>query len=185
MNPAHLVAVAMTGIVVLGLTSCARDSQEPAASTTAAATSATTTTTSAAPSTITTTTSAGTSATTTTPTMTSSAGTSTPIVGGMTTCTKEALAQPALQAAQALGPDNLYTVDTLTCSDGWAVTAGILSSTQNPEMGAPTSFVFEQEGQFWVVKDKAQVCGTNPTTTTPPADAVIPAELFLPGCAAG
>jgi hypothetical protein len=29
------------------------------------------------------------------------------------------------------------------------------------------------------------VCGTNPTTTTAPADAEIPAELFLPGCAAG
>lgn len=185
MNRAHLAVAAMTGIVVLGLTSCARNSQEPAASTTSAATSATTTTTSAGTSATTTTTSAGTSTTTTTTTTTTSAATSTPVVGGMTTCTKEALAQPATQAAQALGPDNLYTVDTLTCSEGWAVTAGILSSTQNPEMGAPTSFVFEQEGQFWVVKDKAQVCGTNPTTTTPPSDAVIPAELFLSGCAAG
>ena len=52
-------------------------------------------------------------------------------------------------------------------------------------MGAPTSFIFEQEGQFWIPKDKSAVCGTNPTTTTPPADAVIPAALFLAGCAAG
>jgi hypothetical protein len=103
----------------------------------------------------------------------------------MTECTKAALAGPATQAAQAMGPNNLYTVDQLSCADGWAVTSGLLSSTANPQMGAPTSFVFEQEGQFWVPKDKATVCGTNPTTTTPPADAVIPAALFLAGCAAG
>jgi hypothetical protein len=106
-------------------------------------------------------------------------------VGGMTECTKQALAEPATGAATALGPDNLYSVDELTCADGWAVTSGLLSSKSNPSMGAPTSFVFEQEGQFWVPKDKKLVCGTNPVTTTPPADAEIPAALFLAGCAAG
>lgn len=107
------------------------------------------------------------------------------MVGGMTECTKAALAEPATQAAQALGPDNVYTVDELSCADGWAVTSGVLADKSNPSMGAPTSFVFEQQGQFWVLKEKAAVCGTNPVTTTPPADAEIPAELFLPGCAAG
>ena len=110
---------------------------------------------------------------------------STPMVGGMTECTTEALAGPATAAAQALGPDNVYTVDDLSCSEGWAVTAGLLASKDNPDMGAPTSFVFEQQGQFWVVQDKAKVCGTNPTTTTAPADATIPPALFLSGCAAG
>lgn len=103
----------------------------------------------------------------------------------MTECTKAALAAPATGAAQALGPDNVYTIDQLNCADGWAVTSGLLAGKDNPSMGAPTSFVFEQEGQFWVVKDKSTVCGTNPTTTTPPADAVIPVALFVPGCAAG
>jgi hypothetical protein len=107
------------------------------------------------------------------------------MVGGMTECTKAALAEPATGAAQALGPDNVYTVDELSCADGWAVTSGVLADKSNPSMGAPTSFVFEQQGQFWVPKDKSMVCGTNPTTTTAPADAEIPAELFLPGCAAG
>ena len=107
------------------------------------------------------------------------------MVGGMTECTKAALAEPATQAAQALGPDNIYTVDDLSCADGWAVTSGILASKENPEMGAPTSFVFEQQGQFWIPKDKAAVCGTNPTTTTAPADAEIPTDLFMAGCAAG
>jgi hypothetical protein len=107
------------------------------------------------------------------------------MVGGMTECTKAALAESATGAAQALGPDNVYTVDELSCADGWAVTSGVLADKSNPSMGAPTSFVFEQQGQFWVLKDKSMVCGTNPTTTTAPADAEIPAELFLPGCAAG
>jgi hypothetical protein len=109
----------------------------------------------------------------------------TPVVGGMTECTKGALAQPATNAAQAMGPDNVYTISDLQCADGWAVTGGLLANRANPDMGAPTSFVFEQEGQFWIPKDKAKVCGTNPTTTTAPADALIPAALFMPGCAAG
>ena len=108
-----------------------------------------------------------------------------PMVGGMTECTRDAIAPFATGAAQAMGPDNVYTLSDLQCADGWAVTGGVLANKNNPDMGAPTSFVFEQEGQFWVVKDKEKVCGTNPTTTTAPADALIPAALFLPGCAAG
>lgn len=106
-------------------------------------------------------------------------------VGGETRCTKEQLADAAAAAARAMGKDNVYTIDDLQCADGWAVTSGLLASTQNPQQGAPTSFVFQAEGQFWVVQDKAKVCGTNPTTTTAPADATIPASLFLSGCAAG
>ena len=100
-------------------------------------------------------------------------------------CTKTQLANAAAAAAQALGTDNVYTIDNLQCADGWAVTSGVLASKQNPAMGAPTSFVFRREGEVWVGKDKAKVCGTNPTTTIAPADAAIPAALFLSGCAAG
>ncbi len=106
-------------------------------------------------------------------------------VGGMTSCTKAELAEAATAAAQAMGADNVYTIDDLLCADGWAVTAGVLANTDDPDMGAPTSFVFEQEGRFWVLQDKAQVCGTKPTTTTAPADAAIPGALFVAGCAAG
>ena len=118
-------------------------------------------------------------------TSTTSTTSTAPMVGGMTECTRDAIAPFATAAAQAMSPDNVYTLSDLQCADGWAVTGGVLANTNNPDMGAPTSFVFEQEGQFWVVKDKEKVCGTNPTTTTAPADALIPAALFLPGCAAG
>jgi hypothetical protein len=178
MNRATTVMIGLTGLAVVSLSACAndgaREDAKPAASATVTVTSTTTATaspTSTAPST---------STITTTTTQTSS-----PMVGGMTECTRDALAQPATQAAEALGAGNLYTVDELSCADGWAVTSGLLASKDNPQMGAPTSFIFEQEGQFWIPKDKSAVCGTNPTTTTPPADAVIPAALFLAGCAAG
>ena len=154
----HRITAGLALLAAAGLTACGATSTEttPAGSSVATATTSTTSTTSTAP-----------------------------MVGGMTECTKDALAPFATGAAQAMGPDNVYTLSDLQCADGWAVTGGVLANKANPDMGAPTSFVFEQEGQFWVVKDKAAVCGTNPTTTTAPADALIPAALFLPGCAAG
>ena len=168
MNRATTITIGLTGLTVIGLSACANDGAKEAAGEAAKpAASATITVTS------------------TTTTTASSTSTSSPMVGGMTECTKDALAQPAAQAAEALGAANLYTVDELTCADGWAVTSGLLASQDNPQMGAPTSFIFEQEGQFWIPKDKSAVCGTNPTTTTPPDDAVIPAALFVAGCAAG
>ena len=188
------ITIALAGLAVVGLSACASENTAAPASTSSTTTASASATTTAAPASsstssatsTSTSTSTATSATaTTTQTSTSTTATTSPMVGGMTECTKPALAEPATQAAQALGPDNVYTVDELSCADGWAVTSGLLASKENPEMGAPTSFVFEQEGQFWIPKDKAMVCGTNPTTTTAPADAEIPADLFLVGCAAG
>lgn len=191
------ITIALAGLAVVGLSGCATENKAAPASTSSTTTTSATSTTTASPAssstssaapTSTSTSSTSTSATpttTTTTTTTSTTTSSSPMVGGMTECTKTALAEPATQAAQALGPNNVYTVDELSCADGWAVTSGLLASKENPEMGAPTSFVFEQEGQFWIPKDKAMVCGTNPTTTTAPADAEIPADLFMVGCAAG
>ena len=104
------------------------------------------------------------------------------MVGGMTECTKEAV-QPAVDAAvTALGGDNEMLIADLQCADGWAVASGTLGPKDAPSdgpQGAPTSFIFEQEGQFWIPKDKAQVCGTSES------DAQVPAALYTAGCAAG
>ncbi len=191
MNVSTGVTVALAAVAV-GVSACATDNSVAAPSTTTTIATAASATTVTSVSTVTSASSA-TSTATSTPTPTGSSATTTsatettgaPMVGGMTECTKEALAQPAMQAAQAMGADNVYTVDNLNCADGWAVTGGVLAGKENPQMGAPTSFVFQQEGQFWVLQDKSKVCGTNPTTTTAPADAAIPAALFLAGCAAG
>lgn len=105
-------------------------------------------------------------------------------VGGMTECTMDALATPAQDAATALGADNVYTIDAVDCSDGWAVTGGILGSSEDPETGAPTSFIFQAEGQFWIPKTQAQVCGTpnSDDMTAVPEDAEIPSALYEAGC---
>lgn len=184
MNGPNVIGIGLLSLAVAGLSACAAEKAEPAESKAVSSTSASTSTT-----TVTVTSSAGTSSSTPgsspAPTGTTTSTSGTPMVGGMTECTKAALAEPATQAAQALGADNVFTIDQLDCADGWAVTSGVLAGKDNPQMGAPTSFVFEQEGQFWVPKDKAAVCGTDPVTTTPPADALIPAALFVAGCAAG
>lgn len=110
------------------------------------------------------------------------------MVGGMTECTEEKVAPAAQEAAAALGAGNVFTLESLECSDGWAVATGILGSGETASdapQGAPTSFIFQAEGQFWVPQDKAAVCGSDPAATAAPADATIPADLYTAGCAAG
>jgi hypothetical protein len=88
-------------------------------------------------------------------------------------------------AVQAVAKDNLYRIDDVKCADGWAVTGGLWASTTNPDMGAPTTLVFQQQGTQWVNQDKQKVCGTNASTTPAPADAKIPAALYEFGCLTG
>ena len=109
-------------------------------------------------------------------------------IGGMTTCDKAALDSSVQAAAVALGADNVFTIDTVDCASGWAVVTGILGAADAPAdgpQGAPTSFIFEAEGQFWIPKAVADVCGTpwpNTSGTDAPADALIPADLYATAC---
>ncbi|MBU6147937.1 MAG: hypothetical protein KGP10_07175 [Actinomycetales bacterium] len=110
-----------------------------------------------------------------------------PMVGGMTECTEPVLSEAAIGYAESLSPDNTYTLDGLTCADGWAVTTGTLGPKDPPAdgpQGAPTSLIFEAEGQFWIPKEQAAVCGTyNPDDPTAyPADAIVPEALYEIGC---
>ena len=95
-------------------------------------------------------------------------------LGGMVECTESAV----------LGGLD-YEVDeviSLECDDGWAV----LSVATTDSAGSyDANEVFEAEGQFWILKDSADVCGTvsldDPTTR--PDDAQVPASLWSDGCA--
>jgi hypothetical protein len=100
-------------------------------------------------------------------------------------CTNAGLADAATKAVQAVALDNTYRIDDVKCAAGWAVTSGLWSSTANPDMGAPTTLVFQQHGTQWVNQDKQKVCGTNASTPPAPADATIPADLYELGCLAG
>ena len=109
-------------------------------------------------------------------------------IGGMTTCDKAGLDSSVQAAAVALGADNVFTIDTVECASGWAVVSGILGAADAPAdgpQGAPTSLIFEAEGQFWIPKVAADVCGTpwpNTSGTDAPADALIPADLYATAC---
>ena len=109
------------------------------------------------------------------------------MVGGMTECTEAVVYAAADEAAKAMGADNVFTPDGLQCADGWALATGILgtgSTEADAPEGAPTTFIFQAEGQFWIPKTAADVCGTIDGTTYP-ADAQIPESLFEAGCLAG
>ena len=112
------------------------------------------------------------------------------MVGGMTSCELEFI-QPAVdEAVKAMDPNNAMNVETLSCSEGWAVATGVLGPVDAPidgPQGAPTSMIFEAEGQFWVPKDKQDVCGTYDSAKPDevPADALIPADLYPVACLAG
>jgi hypothetical protein len=107
-----------------------------------------------------------------------------PMVGGMTECTLPILTE-TMEALYAEQEDvTLMSVDSLDCADGWAVVGAVIGDGQ---MGAPTSFIFQAQGQFWVPYDKAKVCGTyNPEEPDAyPSDAEVPEALYLAGCLSG
>lgn len=111
-------------------------------------------------------------------------------VGGMTECTVEEVQPSVTTYVELADPQNQMPIRDLQCADGWAVASGILGPKDAPvdgPQGAPTSIVLEAEGQFWIVKEKDYVCGTyDPESPEAvPADALIPADLYLSGCLAG
>jgi hypothetical protein len=109
------------------------------------------------------------------------------MVGGMTECTDEIVNQAAEEYVNEMsGGENAWYPDSVQCADGWAVASGINGEANAPEdgpLGAPTNIIFQAEGQFWVPKDAADVCGTIDGDTYP-SDAEIPEALF-PACLSG
>ena len=102
------------------------------------------------------------------------------MVGGMTECTDEIINAEAEKYAESLGDNTAWYPDSVQCADGWAVAYGILGDADAPEdgpLGAPTNIIFQQEGQFWIPKDRADVCGTDEDGSYP-SDAEIPEALY-------
>ena len=85
-------------------------------------------------------------------------------VGGTVKCDKE-----SLTAAAKNSVDKFVSLEDWTCDQGWAVA---FVETEDYE----ETVVFEAEGQFWILKDGKDVCGTGPD------DATIPSSLYDPGC---
>ena len=118
------------------------------------------------------------------------AATESPMVGGMTECTTEAVQPFVDEAVLALATDGstdtMMPIDDLQCADGWAVANGILGPKDAPAdgpQGAPTKFIFQAEGQFWIQKDPAQVCGTGGENYS--TDAQVPEAIYADACVFG
>ncbi len=123
---------------------------------------------------------AGCSSSSTSADVTTSPSPSSSVIGGMTECTQSAI-EPTLKA-ELKGDVQLMSFNDLMCADGWATVGAVIG---DGKQGAPTSYIFEQEGQFWIPKQAADVCGTVDYDTDPveyPSDAQVPEVLFTSAC---
>lgn len=101
----------------------------------------------------------------------------------MTTCDEATISTAVEDVLAAEGQGSqLFSLDGFECADGWAVafpTVGV-----EEDNAITVTLVFEAEGQFWIPKDRTAVCGTynldDPAAY--PADALIPEQLYQPGC---
>lgn len=102
------------------------------------------------------------------------------MVGGLATCSQNALAN-TIEGGLSKGTV-LVSVDKFECKDGWAYAFATTGDGKGHDINQ--TFVFEAEGQFWIPKNRAQVCGTTNVNApaTRPADAQVPASIWAPAC---
>ena len=105
------------------------------------------------------------------------------MVGGMATCDDATFTQVVtdLLAAEGEGTQ-LFSVDGVECLDGWAAVFPTVGTTE--EDAVTETLVFQAEGQFWIPKDRGEVCGTVDANDPAayPADSQVPEGLWGPAC---
>ena len=99
------------------------------------------------------------------------------IVTGSAKCDRSSMQEAAVVWNKSFGDGGKVTLpdtpDAYRCADGWAVAFPEVG----PESTAVTvTAVFEAEGQFWIPKDRAEVCGDSAATSE------VPASLFRDAC---
>ncbi len=103
------------------------------------------------------------------------------MVGGMTECTDDIVNGEAEEYISEMSDGaNEWYPDSVACSDGWAVAYGIngaAGQSNGDASGPPANIIFQAEGQFWIPKDPADVCGTYGDGDYPSA-AEIPKDLY-------
>lgn len=102
------------------------------------------------------------------------------LIGGMATCTQADFGDTI--AAGLPKGEVLVSVDSFKCEDGWAYAFATIGDGKGHNI--TVTDVFEAEGQFWIPKDRKDVCGTvNPSApATRPADAQVPAGIWQQAC---
>lgn len=98
------------------------------------------------------------------------------IVTGSAKCDQASLEKAVRSWAKAEG-DGEATLPqnpkSYSCADGWAVA---FPNVGTGEAEVTVTAVFEAEGQFWIPKDRTQVCGNNA------AQSEVPSSLFQEAC---
>lgn len=109
-------------------------------------------------------------------------GTDEPI-GGTVECSES-----ALRAGLEGFPVEIVSVNGSECQDGWAVVdLAVDGGTDDPEYTVADVAVLEAEGQFWILKDRLDVCGSIPEIDDNgqpirPDDSQVPASLWAAAC---
>ena len=104
-------------------------------------------------------------------------------VGGMAVCDEATLSAAITDNLVAAGSEaSLLSLDGFTCADGWATTFPTIGT--DAETAITVTEVFQAEGQFWISKDRAAVCGTTDMngSTAYPADSQVPESIWQDAC---
>ena len=97
------------------------------------------------------------------------------IVTGSAKCDQTSMKKAVESWAKANDAGNAILPDagSYRCADGWAVA---FPNVGSGEAEVTVTAVFEAEGQFWIPKDRTQVCGKTAAASE------VPASLFKPAC---
>lgn len=104
-------------------------------------------------------------------------------IGGTVECSES-----ALRAGLEGFTDEIVSVDSFECQDGWAVVfLSVDGGSDDPEYTVAGVAVLEAEGQFWINKDRVDVCGSmyeidDAGQPIRPDDAQVPASLWGAAC---
>lgn len=111
------------------------------------------------------------------------ASTAASMVGGMTTCDDATISKAIEESLTAAGEGGTLTsLDSLQCGDGWAAAEATIGDGAGEDV--TETLVFQAEGQFWVPKDRGDVCGSvTGAATARPDDAQVPAAIWDLACA--
>ena len=99
------------------------------------------------------------------------------MVGGMVACDASSIEDGVKAWAKAYGGGEKAVLPedpgAFRCADGWAVAFPLVGEGEGQ---IEVTVVLEAEGQFWVPKDRAKVCGDSS------ADSEVPGTLYRDAC---
>lgn len=105
-----------------------------------------------------------------------------PAVGASASCGEISLTDVVTEGMAE--DESLRSIDGSGCDSGWTFAFVTVGPADGSSEGVyTTTMVFEAEGQFWIPRDRAEVCGTNSNDPMAyPADAQVPEAIWPLAC---